>query len=60
MLCYDPTLARVQLGRNLKQIVTKLMSKIKLQKKNTLQKNQNSKQNIRTKHFKIHGCQNKN
>ena len=39
---YDPTSAWAQLGRNPKQIVTKLISKsiIKLQIKNTLQNNQ--------------------
>ena len=43
-------LARAQLGRNLKQIVTKPKSIIKLQKKQKESK-------LQTKHFKIYWCQ---
>ena len=57
---YDPTLARAWLGRNLKLIVTKLKSIIKLQKKKHFTK---QSKGIKTpnktydqKHFKIQGC----
>ena len=36
--CYDPTLAKAQLGRNLKQIVTNKKSIIKLQTKKNVTK----------------------
>ena len=47
--CYDPTLAWAQLGRNLKQMVTKLISKIKIPKKH-YQKEKEKETNLQTKH----------